>query len=113
MSDYVREEELDYDEIVRRGGMDYGDFGLFKCPYCAHIYLCDWEHDWIHLNALDLSKVDVPEIFDFNCASCRRQVSLRKAWVRKELAPDFRVSRELLRRSDWAWTVAALRQAGE
>ena len=38
--DAVPEEALDYDAILRRGGVNCGDedFALCKCPHCGCVY---------------------------------------------------------------------------
>ena len=104
--DFAREEYLDYDEIYRRGGENLGDedFALFKCPFCDCVYLMDYEVPSIYFDALDLS---------FHCAGCGQRLPDDKAWVGENPAPKFRVPWELLARSDWAWTVARLRESDD
>jgi hypothetical protein len=37
--DFVTEADVDYDEVFRRGGRNYGDenFAFFKCPACGKV----------------------------------------------------------------------------
>ena len=59
MSDFVPEEELDYDEIYRRGGHNCGDenFALFRCPSCDRVYMMEYEVDTVYVDGRDLTIV--------------------------------------------------------
>ena len=115
MRDYVHEEYVDHDEIYRRGGANYSepdeDFALFKCPFCERVYLIDYEVGTVYLDGLDLSKRIDPDPH-FYCAGCKRRVPDDKAWVGQNPSPKFRVSWELLARSDWAWAARRPSPAG-
>jgi hypothetical protein len=52
MSDFVPEGAIDYGEVFRRGGHNFGDedFALFKCPSCGRIYLLEYEVDTVYLD---------------------------------------------------------------
>ena len=104
--DFVREEYVDYDEILRRGGENFGDedFAFFRCPHCERVYLMDYEVPTIYLDGLDLTKrAELLADGLFDCIGCRRRIPDDKAWVGENPSPKFRVSWELLGRSDWAW----------
>jgi hypothetical protein len=114
MRDYVREEYVDYDEILRRGGgnFDDEDFALFKCPYCVRVYLMDYEVPTIYLDGFDLTKRVVLQASGlFYCIGCRRRVP-DGVWVGEKPSRKFRVSWELLGRSDWAWAARRPTPAG-
>ena len=112
--DFAREEHLDYGEIYRRGGENLGgeDFALFKCPFCDCVYLMDYEVPTVYFDGLDLSRRADPTP-SFHCVGCGQRLPDDKAWVGENPAPKFRVSWELLAGSDWAWTVARLRESDD
>lgn|SRR5262245_9468697 len=109
---HVEEKNLNYDEIIRRGGHNYGDedFAVLKCPFCARIYLIDYEVDTIYLEPGDLS-VRTPVYFGFKCEGCGAYFP-EPPWL-GEAAPDsMRVRWEDLVRTDWAWIVGRESIAG-
>ena len=105
-TDFVPEEAIDYDEILRRGGQNWGDedFALFKCPLCGHVYLLEYEVDTVYLDARDLSKrveVKLPER-SFTCLQCAKTVP-HGGWAGPKVSAQFRVTWRELANSEWAW----------
>ena len=109
MSHFVSEEDIDYDEILRRGGANYGDedFALFKCPYCQRIYLLEYEVDTVYLDPHDLSRRVVVNlgVSLFDCSTCSRRLPNETQLAGDYAPPEVRVTWEELDGSDWAWVV--------
>jgi hypothetical protein len=110
MSDFVPEEKIDYEEVLRRGGHNCGDenFALFKCPFCDRVYMIEYEVDTAYLDGRDLTKRC--SVFDcsFDCLGCGRQIPNNQPWIGKKATEDFQVTWEQVARSDWAWCVPRL-----
>ena len=106
-SDYVPEEVLSYDEILRRGGANCGDedFALFRCPSCDRVYRMEYEVDTAYLDGADLSLR--ASVFDcsFECLSCHRMIPYDEPWIGPKASPKFRVTWRQLARSSWSWVV--------
>jgi predicted RNA-binding Zn-ribbon protein involved in translation (DUF1610 family) len=109
VSDHVPEAALDYEEIFRRGGRNFGDedFALFKCPSCGRVYLLEYEVDTVYLDGTDLSQRAPVSGASFSCVKCGREIPRDQAWVGPTASPSFAVTWEELARSDWAWVVRA------
>jgi predicted RNA-binding Zn-ribbon protein involved in translation (DUF1610 family) len=103
--DFVPEEDLDYPEIFRRGGANFGDedFALFKCPGCGHVYLLEYEVDTVYLNPLDLSERKPAFEESFDCVRCGRRVPDDSPWVGSRQDRRFAVSWDELSSSEWRW----------
>jgi len=106
--EFVPEAAIDYDEVFRRGGQNWGDedFDLFRCPNCGHIYLLEYEVDTVYLDADDLTKraaVFLPQR-SFCCVTCAQQVP-EGAWCGPRAERRFRVTWAELKASRWAWVV--------
>ena len=71
MSDFVPESEIDYDEVYRRGGRNCGDedFAVFRCPFCDHVYMMEYEVDTVYLDGRDLTKRLAVFNSSFDCLS--------------------------------------------
>jgi transcription elongation factor Elf1 len=112
MTEFVSKEDLDYDEIFRRGGDNNGDeeFGLFKCPFCDKVYMVECEVDTAYLDGRDLTKRCSVFNSSFDCLGCGRHIPRDRAWVGKKAATDFQVTWEQLARSDWAWSAPRTRE---
>ena len=112
MSDFVPESEIDYDEVYRRGGRNCGDedFAVFRCPFCDHVYMMEYEVDTVYLDGRDLTKRLAVFNSSFDCLSCSRYIPVG-AWVGPRAEERFQVTWEQLARSDWAWCVSRLRDA--
>lgn len=113
--DAVPEEVLDYDEILRRGGQNYGDedFALCKCPHCGILYLLEYEVDTIYLDATDLSKrlpiFDYPRNFD--CLRCGGSFPATGSWIGPKAPPEMQVTWAELAASDWYWATQRTRES--
>ena len=102
--DFVPEEAVDYDEIIRRGGRNWGDedFAFFKCPLCGKVYLLDYEVDTVYLDARDLSRRVPVSSESFTCLGCGKLVP-RGGWAGPKVSSRFRVTWCELEGSEWAW----------
>jgi len=109
MSQVVSEDALDYEEILRRGGRNFGDedFALFKCPGCERVYMMEYEVDTVYLDALDLSK-RIGVDGSFECLGCGVLIPQDRPWVGPNAAAEFQVSWAQLARSNWTWAVRLL-----
>jgi len=111
--DAVPEKDLDYHEIMRRGGANCGDedFALCKCPHCDRVYLMEYEVDTLYLDAEDLSKrasvCDWPIIFD--CVGCGGRFPETGAWIGPKAPPAMQLTWQLLKASPWRWVTARTR----
>ncbi|WP_417385007.1 hypothetical protein [Gimesia sp.] len=112
MSDFVAEEEIDYEEVYRRGGHNCGDedFALFKCPFCDRVYMIEYEVDTAYLDGRDLTKRCSVFNCSFDCLGCGRPIPNDRPWIGKNATADFQVTWEQLANSDWAWCVPRLRE---
>ena len=102
---FVPEHAIDYDEVFRRGGRNFGDedFALFKCPACRRIYLMDYEVDTVFSEPDDLA-VRVPADEGVTCFGCGTEVP---APFVGGAAPDaVRVTWDELRDSRWRWAAS-------
>ena len=111
-SSLVSETDIDYREILKRGGANGGDedYALFRCPTCGRVYLIDYEVDTVFLDADDLAKrISIPGSDDsFPCVSCGRPLDSQSIWKALRTEDDtahWRVTRDGLRFSPWAWVV--------
>lgn len=104
-SPYIEVGEIDYAEVIARGGANCGDedFAVFACPHCRHAYLLEYEIDTAYLDANDLSKR--VSVFDtgFTCISCQKEIDSDTAWVGPRAPEKFRVLRPEFVHSDWQW----------
>jgi hypothetical protein len=109
---FVSEEAIDYEEIYRRGGTNYGDedFAFFKCPHCGYVYLLEYEVGTVYLNPNDLSCRVPVHSETLSCVQCGQEVPSDGAWVGPAVKPGFSVTWEELAASGWAW--AARRPTG-
>jgi len=112
MGDFVKETDINYYEIWKRGGANGGDedYALFRCPKCRTTYLIDYEVDTVFLDADDLARrVSISGSGDsFPCVSCGRPLASHSIWkvlrVEDDTA-DWRVTWDSIRSSPWAWAV--------
>jgi DNA-directed RNA polymerase subunit RPC12/RpoP len=107
-TDIVPEGVLDYGEILRRGGANFGDedFALFKCPDCGNVYLLEYEVDTVdtvYLNPLDLSQRVPVSDRSFKCVRCGREVPDDSPWIGRRQDRRFAVAWKDLAASDWKW----------
>ena len=107
MKPFVPEEAIDYQQILSRGGANFGDedFALFKCPYCRLIYLLDYEVDTVYLDPKDLSlRVSVNlGVNLFKCLGCSRPLPAEAPLVGSDAPMEVRVAWDELNKSPWAW----------
>jgi hypothetical protein len=102
--EFVPEEALDREKILRRGGANLGDedFELFKCPRCGRVYLLENEVDTVYLDPADLSRrADVVNA-SFTCVGCG-QAFPGAAWVGPNAGDEYKVTWGLLQASGWSW----------
>jgi hypothetical protein len=100
----VPEAALDYQEILRRGGANYGDegFALFKCPRCGRVYLFEDEVETAYLDPADLSRRADLVNASFTCPGCGHAFP-DTAWVGPNAGDEFKVTWRLLQASGWSW----------
>ncbi len=111
--DEVPETELDYDEILRRGGANLGDedFALLKCPSCPRIYLMEYEVDTLYMNPDDLAeRIPVSSYpHNFNCTACGARFPETEAWLGPNAPKEMRVTWHQLAQSSWRWVTTLTR----
>lgn len=99
MSEYVKQEHINYEAIMDAYGGSYGQewFFFFKCPACNEIYLYDKEIDIVFLNPIDLN---TPHICQgpFSCTICG-------ASSKNVLAAE--VTLDEVKSSKWSWAIKA------
>ncbi len=112
MGDFVKETDINYYEIWKRGGANGGDedYALFRCPNCRTTYLMDYEVDTVFLDADDLARrVSISGSDDsFPCVSCGRPLDSHSIWKALRIeddTADWRVTWDSIRSSPWAWAV--------
>src|SRR5262245_28816360 len=102
--DAVPEEALDYDEILRRGGANFGDenFALRKCPHCGRVYLIEYEVDTLYLDAGNLERRVALPIDDsaFSCPRCGGTFPAT-AWIGPKASETMQVTWQDLAASPW------------
>jgi hypothetical protein len=104
-SEIVPEEELDYGEIFRRGGRNFGDedFDVCKCPHCGRVYLIEYEADTLYLDAGDLTRrVSIFNVTGFRCEGCGQSFP-KGAWIGAKAPAGMRVCWDDLAASPWRW----------
>ena len=111
--DAVPEESLDYDEVIRRGGANYGDedFALCKCPHCGQVYLIDYEVDTLYLDPANLDRriaLNI-RIWSFNCEKCLGVFPEDVPWIGKKSPESMQVTWQDLEASPWRWITARTR----
>jgi hypothetical protein len=107
--DAVPEEALDYGEILRRGGANFGDedFALCKCPHCGRVYLVEFEVDTLFLDPGDLSRrvpTDIASV-EFRCEGCGEPFPVC-AWVGPNAPAEMQVTWQDLEASGWCWVAS-------
>lgn len=106
-SQFVEEDDIDYDKVLNGGGRNCGDedFAVFGCPFCQCIYLMEYEVDTVYTNPHDLSQ-RIP-VFNggFACVACGKEVPGGVAWIGPRAKDEFRVRYEDMLKSDWAWVL--------
>ena len=110
--DAVPEECLDYDEIFRRGGTNFGDedFALCKCPQCCRVYLVEYEVDTVYLDPSDLSRrIGVPIGGTFKCEACGRLFPAGTVWIGPDAPRSMQVTWGDLAASEWRWVATPTR----
>ncbi|HEY3897295.1 MAG TPA: hypothetical protein VGM54_01710 [Chthoniobacter sp.] len=95
---------LDREAILARGGHNYGDYYLYKCPKCGYPFLLECEAD---RNLLDLNdfknEFNLPEAGEsMPCPECGH------AWVGGEIANH----RDLVSYRNWLITPQKLHERG-
>jgi hypothetical protein len=106
-SDLVPETAIDYDEVYRRGGHNFGNehFALFKCPNCGHIYLLEHEVETAYLDPSDLSiRVNVFKD-SLDCLNCSNRIPDNEPWIGPKARSEFGVTWPELKASRWAWII--------
>ncbi len=110
MSRFVTEAEINYRQVIRRGGTSGGDenFAFVRCPSCGQIYLIDHEVDTAYLDANDLSRrVPFHSPGDaIACAQCGEPLLAEQIWaaIRGDTGTlDWQVPWEQFQGSGWAW----------
>src|SRR5436309_1896461 len=95
MAEFLTEEGIDYDEVLRRGGHNSGDedFAFFKCPFCRQVYLLEYEAPTVYLDPLDLDKRAPVSSQNFCCVACR-QVLPGEPWIGPKASPKYKVAWE-------------------
>jgi hypothetical protein len=111
-SEAVPEEELDYEEILRRGGSNHGDedFALCRCPHCGRVYLLEYEADTLYTDPDDLSQRVSVFPLDFRCVECGGQFPEAGAWIGPQAPPEMQVTWRQLVLSPWRWVTTRTRK---
>lgn len=95
-------DDLDYDEIFRRGATSgQAEFDLVKCPHCDCVYLLDCEVSTIYVNPDDLDENGCIS-GSFDCVSCGGKFP-DGAWSGPKVTVDLNVTWAVLARSPWNW----------
>lgn len=115
--EFVDENDLDCDEILRRGGANLGDedFALCKCPACSRLYLIEYEVDTIYLDPLDLQRrlpINI-SVSEFSCEQCGNIFPQDSAWIGEKAPISMRVTWSDLAASQWCWIAERTRPATE
>ncbi|MQA85255.1 MAG: hypothetical protein GEV03_11675 [Streptosporangiales bacterium] len=101
----------DYEEIIRRGGVNGGDedFILIKCPHCGYLYLHDYEIDTVYTNPDDLGQrqdVDLARPDTIHRVACGEAIPGACDTTRRRGKPDpLGVTWDEAAHSPWAWTI--------
>jgi len=114
MSEFVPEEALDYEEIYKRGGDNYGDedFALIKCPSCDRIYLMDYEVDTVYLDPDNLASRLWPTSSVMICVECSERFP-DYPWLGPKAPVELKVAWELLESSPWSWIASRSHSQGD
>jgi predicted Fe-S protein YdhL (DUF1289 family) len=113
--DIVPEQALDYDEIFRRGGANFGDedFALCKCPHCGRVYLVEYEVDTLYLDPIDLGRrvsINVG-MSGFECEGCGRMLPEHTPWIGHKAPSAMQVTWNDLAQSPWRWVTPQTRSS--
>ncbi len=95
---------IDRDEILSRGGRNFGDedFSLFKCPACWQVYLIDRSADVVYVNPKDVNARLPAERVKEKCVGCGAPIA--ETPLAGDAAPEaVRVTWDQLRATKWAW----------
>lgn len=110
MEPFVAETQIDYHEIIRRGGANGGDedFAFIRFPNCEQIYLINYEVDTVYIDANDLSRrIGFYSPNDvIACVNCGKSLLAEQIWAALRSgaeALDWQVPWEAFRQSAWAW----------
>ena len=119
MSQFITEADVDYHEVIRRGGANGGDenFAFVRCPTCGYVYVIDSEVDTAFVDASDLSRrVGFYSVGDIiPCAGCGKPLLAEQIWaaLRGDEGTDaWQVPWEAIRASAWAWAAKRSNGAG-
>lgn len=113
VADAVLEYDLDCDEILRRGGANYGDenFALLKCPKCGTVYLLEWEVETMYVNAEDLTqREDLHSMVSFPCICCGVAFPKDCDWIGPKALKLMQVTWDELAKSPWRWVTKKTRE---
>jgi len=110
MSQFINETDIDFREVIRRGGANGGDedFAFVRCPTCGYIYLIDYEIDTAFVDAADLTR-RVGFSYDGDvipCSGCGKPLLAGQIWAAlrgDEGTIAWQVPREAFLASKWAW----------
>ena len=101
---FVPEYAIDTEEILSRGGRNFGDedFALFKCAACWQVYLIDRAADVVYVNPKDVkARVPADRVAE-RCVGCGAPIA--EAPLTGDAAPEaVRVTWDQLRATKWAW----------
>ena len=113
--DAFPETSIDYDEIFRRGGYNYGDedFAMCKCPHCGHMYLVEYEVDTLYLDSANLARrIEINiGVSGFRCEECGGEFPERTAWIGPKAPEAMQVTWPDLAASPWRWVAVFTRES--
>ena len=101
---FVPDYAIDADEILSRGGRNFGDedFSLFKCPNCWQVYLVDRSADIVYVNPKDVNARVPVERVTAGCVGCGAAIT-ETPFVGGAAPDAVRVTWDQLRATKWAW----------
>ena len=100
---FVPDYAIDVDEVLSRGGRNFGDehFAVFRCPDCGKVYLIDHEVDIVFTEGRNLAaRVPISDP-GFRCVACGSEMPEHP--LSRRMFERTRVNWDQLRDSDWAW----------
>ena len=77
---FVPDYAIDVDEVLSRGGRNFGDehFAVFRCPDCGKVYLIDHEVDIVFTEGRNLAaRVPISDP-GFRCVACGSEAGGRR-----------------------------------
>lgn len=107
MNELVPEDAIDFPEVLRRGGANFGDedFAFFRCPHCRQVFLLEYEVDTVYLDPSDLSRRTPVYNEGFTCVACSRAIIGNEPWVGEAARVEFGATWNDLNGSGWEWAI--------